>query len=223
MARAKTDVIVPFREAFLAFRIDSIESEVQAFLEADGTEKNLLLACQQCMDEIGKKFEEGEYYLPELVVSGEMFKIVSERIRPLLSGEKTESKGKIILGTPQGDIHNLGKDIFGILAESSGFTVYDLGVDVPPRSFVEKVEETGATVLGMSALVTAAFSPMEEVVSLLEKKGLRPGVRVVIGGGVTGPDMVRRIRVDAQTLDAFEGLRIVKSFLEQGEKSHAAG
>lgn len=212
----------PFREKFLSFQIDSIEAETTALLGAGVPPRDLLMQCQTCMEEIGKKFEDGEYYLPELVVAGEMFKLVSERIGPLLSADGAEEKGKIVLGTPQGDIHNLGKDIFRILAESSGFRVYDLGVDVPPRAFVEKVEETGATILGMSALVTAAFSPMQEVVNMLEKSGLRKQVFVVIGGGVTSRDMIQRFRVDAQTRDAYEGLKIVKSVLDKKEKSHAA-
>ena len=220
--REQSSAFTSFREKFLSYQIDLIEPETTALLGAGVPPRNFLRECQRCMEEIGRKFEEGEYYLPELVVSGEMFKTVSEKIRPLLSADADQDKGKIVLGTPQGDIHNLGKDIFGVLAESSGITVYDLGVDVPPRAFVEKIEETGAAVLGMSALVTAAFAPMEEVVSMLEKSGLRKGVSVVIGGGVTNRNMIKRFRVDAQTLDAYEGLKIVKSILEKKEKSHAA-
>jgi len=211
MAKRKQDETRRLRELFLAFQIDSIDREVESLLGAGVSPRSFLETCGRCMDEIGKKFEEGEYYLPELVVAGEMFKKVSGRIRPLLKVDRvTGRSGTIVLGTPQGDIHNLGKDIFGVLAESSGFTVHDLGVDVTPEAFVRKVEETGAEVLGMSALVTAAFAPMDEAVRMLEKRGLRKKVRVVIGGGVTTRDMARRMRVDAQTQDAYEGLKQVR-------------
>ena len=216
MAKRKGNELAGFHETFCSFRIDSIESEVERLLESGVRPQAFLTTCQQCMEEIGGKFEAGEYYLPELVVAGEMFKKVSERIRPHLASTKSEGAETMVLGTPKGDIHNLGKDIFCVLAESCGFVVHDLGVDVPPEAFVKKVEETGATILGMSALVTAAFSAMEEVIRLLEQGGLRKKVHIVIGGGVTTKEMAQRMKVDAQTRDAYEGLRIVKSFIGKG-------
>ncbi len=215
------DPLTAFREKFLAFRVDEIEAEVDRLLGAGVPAREFFLQCQQCMEEIGAKFEAGEYYLPELVVSGEMFKKVSHRIRPVLAAGTTGGKGKIVLGTAQGDIHNLGKDIFRVLAEARGITVFDLGVDVPPRAFLDKLEETGATVLGVSALVTTAFEPLQELVRMLGEKGLRDRVRIVIGGGVTTPEMVERLGVDAQTRDAYEGLRIVESFLQKEVPAHA--
>ena len=223
MARETMDEVARFRELFLSFRIDAVDGEVTRLLGCGIAARSLLEACRACMNEIGKKFEQGEYYLPELVVAGEMFKTVSGRIRPLLQSDSLRGVGTIVLGTPRGDIHNLGKDIFGVLAEASGFTVYDLGVDVAPDAFVRKVEETGAEVLGMSALITAAFKPMEEVVRKLEQGGLRDRVRVVIGGGVTTRDMARRMGVDGQTQDAYEGLKLVRSFLrKKGDRRTSA-
>jgi len=215
MAKGKQDAMVRFRELFLSFRIDAIDREVAALLGSGVAPRMFVDTCRGCMEVIGRKFEKGEYYLPELVVAGEMFKSVSGRIRPLLKSDRAEAEGTMVLGTPQGDIHNLGKDIFGVLAESGGFTVHDLGVDVAPEAFVRGVEETGADVLGMSALITAAFKPMEEVVRLLERGGLRDRVRVVIGGGVTTRSMARRIKVDAQTQDAYEGLKQVRNLLKR--------
>ena len=131
-----------FRELFLSFQIDAVGPEVHACLDRGAAPKAFLACCQECMEEIGGKFDSGEYYLPELVVAGEMFKGVSERIKPLLKTGDSPSTGTLVLGTPQGDIHYLGKDIFKVLAEASGFTVHDLGVDVPAASFLEKVEAT---------------------------------------------------------------------------------
>jgi methanogenic corrinoid protein MtbC1 len=204
-----------FSRAFLSFQIDAIDRVAEDVLVKGGTPKDLLDACKQCMEEIGKKFEAGEYYLPELVVAGEMFKKVSARIHLLIHAKDIRPAGALVLGTPKGDIHHLGKDIFKVLAEASGFAVYDLGVDVAPRTFVEKLEETGAPILGMSALITAAFDPMQEVIHLLEEKGVRNRVRIVIGGGVTTKLMAKRLRVDAQTQDAYEGLKMVRSLLLQ--------
>ncbi len=215
METQKMAGLAKFREIFLAFRIDSIEAEMEGLLKSGISPPELLSACEKCMEEIGKKFEAGEYFLPELVIAGEMFKKVRSRIQPLLSPTTKEVAGRIVLGTPQGDLHYLGKDIFAMLAEAGGFVVYNLGVDVAPKAFVEKLKETGAPILGMSALITTAFPSMQEVIRLLEEKGLRERIQVIIGGGVTTKDMVERLKVDAQTCDAYEGLRIVQSFMDE--------
>lgn len=206
-----------FQELFLTFQIDALGAEVDACLGRGTTPKAFLACCQGCMKEIGDKFDAGEYYLPELVVAGEMFRKVSERIKPLLKTGDAKSRGVMVLGTPRGDIHNLGKDIFKVLAEADGFTVHDLGVDVSPSSFLDKLEATGASILGMSALVTAAFEPIREVLRCLEEGGLRDRVRVVLGGGVTTKEMAVRLGADAQTQDAYEGLKIVRAFVERGD------
>lgn len=211
------DRLSRFQELFLGFQIDSISGEVAALLDAGAAPKEILSASRRCMEEIGKAFEEGSYYLPELIVAGEMFKRVTERIGPLLSSSAREVRGRIVLGTPKGDIHHLGKDIFRMLAEANDFVVYDLGVDVRPEAFVQKVAETGAEILGMSALITAGFDPMKEVMRLLEERGLRRRVKVLIGGGVTTKEMVRKLGVDAQTLDAYEGVKIIQSLLMKAE------
>lgn len=215
METQKMAGLVRFREIFLAFRIDSLEAEMEALLNSGISPPELLGACQKCMEEIGKKFEAGEYFLPELVMAGELFKKVSSRIQPYFSATDKEVAGKIVLGTPQGDLHCLGKDIFAMLAEASGFVVYNLGVDVAPEAFIEKLKETNAPILGMSALITTTFSPMQEVIRLLEENGMRERTQVVIGGGVTTKDMVERLKVDAQTWDAYEGVRIIQSFMDE--------
>ena len=206
-----------FEELFLSFQIGSIAAEVESCLRRGITPKAFLACCQRCMEVIGGKFDAGEYYLPELVVAGEMFKVVSERIKPLLKKDDSPSTGVLVLGTPQGDIHHLGKDIFKVLAQSDGFAVHDLGVDVAPKAFLDRLEATGASILGMSALVTTAFEPMRQVMRLLDERGLRKTVRVVIGGGVTTREMADRLGADAQTQDAYEGLKIVRAFAGTGE------
>ena len=205
------------RQLFLGFQVDAVGPEAASLIERGVAAREILETCRGCMAEIGKAFEEGTYYLPELVVAGEMFKKVSEQIRPSLAAGAGGVAGRIVLGTPKGDIHHLGKDIFRMLAESAGFEVFDLGVDVAPHVFVDKVAETGAPILGMSALITAAFDPMKEVLRLLEERGLRSWVRVIVGGGVTTKDMARKLGADAQTVDAYEGLRIVQSLLLRAE------
>jgi methanogenic corrinoid protein MtbC1 len=207
------EVFDGFREMFFSFQLDTIAKEAERLLKSGCSAQDFLFACQQCMDEVGKKFEAGDYYLPELVMAGEIFKQVSSMIKPHFKlGEGQRHLGTIVIGTPKGDIHALGKDIFCVLAEAAGFTVHNLGEDVPPVSFIDKVKATGASILGMSALITTTYPYMAQVIGLLKENGLREGVKVVIGGGATSKDLAEKIGADAQTWDAYEGIRIIQSF-----------
>jgi len=206
------------KEKFLAFQIDSIDEATKKLLDGGVAPYEILGVCQKCMEKIGEQFETGEYFLPELVIAGEMFKGVSDSVKPLMSSDGEEKRGKIVIGTPKGDMHNLGKDIFSMLAGASGFTVYDLGVDVPPETFVEKIEETGAQILGVSVLITTGFEPIKKILRLLAEKGLRERVGVIVGGGVTTREMVDRFGLDAQTRDAYEGIRIIQQMMVEREE-----
>jgi methanogenic corrinoid protein MtbC1 len=208
------EVFDVFREMFFSFNLDTIAVEADRLLKSGCSPQDFLLACQQCMDEVGKKFEAGEYYLPELVVAGEIFKQVSSMIKPYFKrGDGQKHLGIMVVGTPKGDIHARGKDIFCVLAEAAGFTIHNLGEDVSPQTFIDTVKTTGASILGMSALITTTYPYMAQVVELLKENGMRDGVKVVIGGGATSKDLAEKIGADAQTWDAYEGIRIIQSFV----------
>jgi methanogenic corrinoid protein MtbC1 len=213
MATGK-EVFDNFRELFFTFHLDTITKESDRLLKSGCSPHDFLVTCQQCMEEVGKKFEEGDYFLPELVMAGEIFKQVSLMVKPYLKiGDEQEQLGTMVVGTPKGDIHALGKDIFCVLAEAAGFTVHNIGEDVSPERFIEKIKVTNASILGMSALITTTFPYMVQVIELLKENGMRNGVKVVIGGGATSKDLAEKIGADAQTWDAYEGIRIIKSFV----------
>ncbi len=221
MSELQFQALSSFREKFLGFDIDAIDREADNLLKANVSLKQFLDTCTPVMAEIGAKFEAGEYYLPHLVMAGEMFKTASGKIKKSLhAGEAGAPIATIVLGTPRGDIHDLGKDIFAILAEASGFAVHNLGVDVPPENFITRLEETGAAILGLSSLLTTTFESIEETISLLEKKGLRRRTRVILGGGGTEQSLVEKLGVDFQTRDAYEGITILKN-LTDGEMKGA--
>jgi len=206
-----------FREKFLSFDIDAMGREAEEMVSAGVSIRQFLDTCSPAMAEIGEKFEQGEYYLPQLVVAGEMFKIASAGVRrSMKAGDTGQAGARIVLGTPKGDIHDLGKDIFAILAEASGFTVHNLGVDVPPETFVSSLEETGAGILGLSSLLTTTFESIEDIVASLEKRGMRNNIRIILGGGATEQSLVEKLGVDFQTRDAYEGITILKN-LTDGE------
>ncbi len=211
-----------FREKFLRFDIDAIEAEADNMLSAGVTIRQFLDTCTPAMAEIGEKFEKGEYYLPQLIMAGEMFKTASQKIKQALSHEDPGNAiAEIVLGTPRGDIHDLGKDIFAVLAEASGFAVHNLGVDVPPEAFISRLEETGAAVLGLSSLLTTTFETIEEIVATLENKGLRKQTHIILGGGATEQSLIEKLGVDSQTRDAYEGITIIKN-LTDGEMKGAS-
>ncbi|MEG3069279.1 MAG: cobalamin-dependent protein [Syntrophaceticus schinkii] len=134
----------------------------------------IMNACGQAMDIVGKKYEEGEYFVPDLIFAGEILKGVSAAVKPKMAeGVAQKRLGKIVLGTVAGDIHDIGKDVVHFMLDVHGFEVYDLGIDVPSEVFVEKVKKTGATVVAMSGLLTLAFDSMKMTVDTIKEAGLR--------------------------------------------------
>ncbi len=212
MNRIDAGLAAGFRDLFHRFEGDHLE-EMAAVLIATGcAPREVLGLAQECIREVGERYASGEYYLPELILAGEMFKRISGVLkRNTTPGSTFATLATIVVGTPKGDLHSLGKDIFCLLAEASGFRVCDLGVDVEPELFVSKLKETGAAILGMSCLLTTTYGPMREVVARLEAKGLRDRVFVIIGGAATTKEMIGSLKVDAQTLDAYEGVRMLRS------------
>jgi methylmalonyl-CoA mutase cobalamin-binding domain/chain len=170
------------------------------------------------MDMVGKLYSSGEYFLSELIMSADIFKKIVGMLEPLLMERKERAPvGSVVIGTPRGDIHDIGKNIVATLFKVSGFDVHDLGVDVPPETFVNKVAETKARVVAMSALITPTFESMKKVVDLLKEKDLRKGKFVIIGGGPTTTAVRDYVGADAWSLDPKVGVDISKEFvLQQG-------
>jgi Predicted cobalamin binding protein len=137
-------------------------------------------------------------------------------VEPLLKGGKqAESLSKMVLGTVKGDIHNIGKDIVGTLLTAAGFEVYDLGIDIAPSIFVDKLVETGAPILGMSGLLTPSFESMKETVKAVEEAGLRDKVKIIVGGGIVTEQVGKYVGADAFTSDGPEGVGICKKFARE--------
>lgn len=188
---------------------------VQTELKNQKEPLEIIDACRKGMESVGKKFQTGEYFLPDLIVSGELFKEIMEEIKPYMKKEKGSAIGKIVLGTVKDDVHDIGKDIFKNLAEANGFEVYDLGVDVPPEKFVECIKKENPQIVGMSCLLTSAFSSIELTMNVIKKEGLRDKVKVIIGGAPVNEELKEKIGCDAQTRNASEGVELCKKFLKE--------
>jgi methylmalonyl-CoA mutase cobalamin-binding domain/chain len=175
----------------------------------------ILNDCRSGMDRVGELFSTGEYFLGELMLSGNIFKDVMEIVEPMLASSLSENKkGILVIATPQGDIHDLGKNLVATLYKASGFEVHDLGVDVPPEKIVEAVEKTNADILGLSALITPAFQNMKKTVDMLKDKKLRDGRYIIVGGGVVTATVKDFVGADLWTHDPKEGIENSLKFIE---------
>jgi 5-methyltetrahydrofolate--homocysteine methyltransferase len=155
---------------------------------------------------IGEKFQSGEYYLPELIVAADVMKEGLKIINPHLEGKDSRTGKRVVIATVEGDNHDIGKDIVATLLSAQGFEVIDLGVDVSARKIVDAVKEYQPEILGLSALLTLTMLKMGEVISALEKEGLRDRLKVIIGGTSVTPEFAKRIGADYSTTNAVEGV-----------------
>lgn len=186
---------------------NEVLNEVKMRLKQGEDPMKIVDDCREGLIIVGEKYKKKEFFLAELILSGEIFKVAMELISPYLIREnEKEIKGKILLATIQGDIHNLGKNIFGTLLKINGFKVYDLGVDVNPEIILDKVREIHPDFIGFSALLTITFDPMKYVIDTLKKENLRNQVKILVGGGVTTSMVKEYIGADFQTIDAMEGI-----------------
>jgi 5-methyltetrahydrofolate--homocysteine methyltransferase len=202
-------------ESLVELREDEVLNLVQKQLDSGSDPYTISETCREAMVEIGNLFAKKEYFLSELVMSGEIFREVMELLEPkMLSTSKSEAKlGIIVIGTVKGDIHDLGKNIAIGTLKSSGFEVYDLGVDVPPEKFVEKVKEIGPDILGMSCVISVGWDSLKDTVESLKQAGLRDKVKIILGGGGVDEEVLKYAGADAAVKDAIEGVEQCKRWV----------
>ncbi len=178
--------------------------------------------CQKAMKIVGEKYEKGEYFVSELVVSSVMLREISDILKPKLetsqkTGRGEAKRGTIVLGTVRGDIHDIGKDVVGLMLNTNGFEVRDLGVDVPEQSFVEAVKESKPQVVALSGFLTIAYDAMKSTIEALDQAGLRKGVKVMIGGGQMDDAVMKYVKADGYGLDAMTAVRLAKGGIPAGK------
>lgn len=171
-------------------------------------------SCAAAMEVVGKRFEAGEYFLPELMMAGELVKQVSDLAKPALQGRRAAApKGTVVVGTVKGDIHNIGKDIVVFLLEVNGFRVHDAGVDVDPAAFVKAIQDHTPAVLGLSGLLTVAYESMKSTVEAVKTAGLRDQVKIMIGGAQVSEAIREYAGADAYGPDAIAAVRLATQWV----------
>ena len=190
---------------------DKVYAMVQNALNDGEDPIKIIESAQKGMEIVGNKFNAGEFYLAELMLSAKIFQTLVDMINPSLSqNSSTEKIGTILLATPEGDIHDLGKNIVSTMFTANGWEVIDMGVNVPVDQIVAKTEELTPDILGLSCLLTTAFSSIKRTVEKLEAKGLREKIKLVIGGGVTNESTKTFVGADFQCTDVMDGLAFCK-------------
>jgi methanogenic corrinoid protein MtbC1 len=194
---------------------DESIAEAKALLAAGKDPLKIVESCSAAMEIVGKRFENGEYFLPELMMGGELVRQVSEIVKPMLhgGGKAVVKKGVVVMGTVKGDIHNIGKDIVTFLLDVNGYEVHDVGVDMDPAVFVKAVQDHKPKVLGLSGLLTVAYDSMKDTVQAIEKAGLRDKVKIMIGGAQMSDSVAQYAGADAYGKDAMAGVTLTKQWI----------
>jgi methanogenic corrinoid protein MtbC1 len=199
---------------------DLKETEALGFVDdalAKGIDPMVLLGeVKEGMQIVGQRFASEDYFIPDLVFSGEILKRIVQKLEPHLKSRKDEKSkrlGKVIIGTVAGDIHDIGKDLVTFMLDVSGFEVLDLGIDVPVERFVDTIKESGSTVVGLSGFLTLAFDSMKATVDAIKAAGLRDQVKIMIGGGQIDEQVRSHTGADAYGKDAIEAVKLARGWI----------
>jgi 5-methyltetrahydrofolate--homocysteine methyltransferase len=193
-------------------------SIVEELLEQGTDPLDILRDCKEAMTIVGDNFASGKYFLPELVMAGEMLLRISQLIKPRLEEAIVgEEVGRVLIGTVAGDLHDIGKDIVALMLEVNGFNVMNLGIDIPPSKFVESIREFRPQVVGLSGFLTLAFDSMKETVEAISAAGLRDQVKIMIGGGQIDAAVLRHTGADDYGMDAMDAVAMAKRWVGGGQ------
>ncbi len=202
MSRELTDAIVGVRE-------EEALGLVRSMLDAGTDPKAVLDEAKDAMTELGRRFECEEAFIPELIMGGEIMKNIADELKPHLKGESDDARrGTVVIGTVQGDIHDIGKDIVVMMLDVNGYEVHDLGVDVPADRFITEIRESGAQVVGLSGLLTLAFDSMKATVDAISAAGLRTQVKIMVGGAPADAQVQDYTGADGWGNDVGQALKL---------------
>jgi methanogenic corrinoid protein MtbC1 len=200
-------------KALADLKEDEALAIVREKLNAGDDPLGILADAGRGMETVGTRFSKSEYFIPDLVYSGEILKKINELVKPkLTTGGAPKTGGKVIIGTVAGDIHDIGKDIVVFMLDVSGFEVIDLGVDVPIQKFVDTLKSSGAPIVGLSGFLTLAYDSMKQTIEAIKAAGLREKTKIMIGGGQITDDIVKYTGADAFGKDAIAGVSLARKW-----------
>jgi 5-methyltetrahydrofolate--homocysteine methyltransferase len=200
-------------DAILEGDMEGVMNNVQAPLDAGVAPGEILnTALIPAMDKVGRLFEEGEYFVPEMLVAARAMKAGLEILKPLLVDSGVDPVGKVVLGTVKGDLHDIGKNLVAMMLEGAGFEIVDLGADVSPDQFVAAIRD-GVDVVGLSALLTTTMPAIENTIRAIEESGLRNQVKIIVGGAPVTAEYARQIVADGYAADASQAATLARELI----------
>jgi 5-methyltetrahydrofolate--homocysteine methyltransferase len=206
------EIINKLKDSVIEGLIEESVKNVKFALDMDVEPKIILNeAIIKGAEEVGKRYENKEYFLADMLLAGDAINECMNILRPNLKARNEAKLGTIMIGTPEGDIHDIGKTLIISLLQGQGFDIIDLGVDIPPARFVEEAKKTNPDVIGLSGLLTVTISKMRETVAELKKAGIRS--KIILGGGIISEETCKSVGADAWTKDGWEGVSIIKDML----------
>jgi corrinoid protein of di/trimethylamine methyltransferase len=212
---SEKEILAELRDAIVNLDIDGVKKASEDALAAHiPAFKAVIEGMAKGMEIVGQKYEDGEYFLAELIMAGETMKEGMTVLEPYLKAGDIKSAGKIVIGTVKGDLHDIGKNVVTTLMKAANFEVVDLGVDITAEQFVDAVKKNKPDILAMSALLTTTMIEMDNIVKTLEKAGLRKKVKIIIGGAPITPEYAKKIGADSAAKDAVEGVRTCTQWMK---------
>ncbi|HEX3032064.1 MAG TPA: cobalamin-dependent protein [Bacillota bacterium] len=196
---------------------DAVVSMLEEFVASNPSHEeayNIVGACQQGMAIVGELFEKNEYFVGDLIFAGELLTRAIDILKPVIGGDDSKKVGSVVIATVEGDLHDIGKNIFGSMVEAAGFQVYDLGIDVPATAIVAKIKEVKPQIVGLSGVLTLALDAMKKTIDAIKEAGEREGVKVIIGGNPVTEDACKQVGADAFTTNAAEGVKICQGWVK---------
>lgn len=216
-------VLEDIKESVIGMEGEKTEGLTQKALEQNmDAEEILNKGLIPAMEVVGDEYEEGNRYVPEMLLSAEAMKNALEIIKPLLTEAGVESAGKVVMGTVEGDLHDIGQNLVSMMLEGAGFEVHNLGAETPARDFIKATKESQANIVGMSALLTTTMTHMPEVIEALEESELRNQVKVMIGGAPVTQEYADEIGADGYAPDAASATKLAKSLIKEGRNGELA-
>jgi 5-methyltetrahydrofolate--homocysteine methyltransferase len=210
------EVFEKLKDGVATFDIDEVQRTAKAALDAGFQVEEIVSALRRGLEVVGEKYEAGEFFMTELIMAGETMKEAMKVVEPYIKMHGVNSLGRIVIGTVQGDIHDIGKNIVIALLKATGFEITDLGIDVATSKFIDEVknevEKTGKSILGLSALLSVSMPEMEVAIKELKQTGLRHQTKVIVGGAVITEEFGKNIEADAACRDAVKGVEICKAW-----------
>jgi trimethylamine corrinoid protein len=212
---SKEEILTKIREDLFNYDAEGIKVDVEKALNMGLSALEVIDVLSGCMREIGDKFARLELFLTDLMMAGDTMKVALEILLPKIPKEKISTKGKIVIGTIKGDIHDIGKNIVSAMLTASGFEVYDIGKDVSASKFLEEAEKVKADIIGASALMTTTMPALKDLIDYIKAKNLRNKYKIIIGGGPVTKEYAEEIGADAYAENAVEAIKVIENLIKK--------